>query len=374
MGKLWKHIVVSGTPYEIGYKHGKSLKSFFTTVDRVLKYLVKSEFKISFKQFMNDCKRLLHPAIKLPEYTFIKEELQGISDGAGVSFDWLVAWNGYLSMATYYEKPHIRCSAFVAVGSATVDGDILMAHSTHSDYRSGRLFNIIMDVEPDRGSGFRMQTAPGLICSSTDWFLCKTGIIGCETTITNLNYQPDFESGVPYFLRVRKAMQFAENLDEFVTIMTTKSAGDYACTWLLADKNTGEIMMLDNGLNHHGIKRTTDGIFHASNEAGTEVLQMLETTHDEHTDPSSQTGARWLRMDYLLNEAPLSVASAKRIMTDHYDVYNNRIGASPRTICRHKKHGGATDLKIVTGKMAPNFYGAFGPPCKNKTRKFVDKK
>lgn len=371
MGKIWKHVVVSGSPHEIGLQHGRALKPCFKTVARVLKHLVKTEFKIAFSQYLEDCKRLINPALEKSEYAFIKEELQGISEGAGVSYNWLVAWNGYLSMATYYEKPHIRCSAFIATGTATADGDILMAHSTHSDYMSGRLFNIIMDVSPDTGSGFRMQTAAGLVCSSTDWFLCKTGIIGCETTITNLNYQPDFSAGVPYFLRVRKAMQFAETLDDFVSIMTTASAGDYACTWLLGNTKTGEIMMLDNGLKHHGIKRTTNGLFHASNEAGTEVMQMLETTHDEHSDPSSQTGARWLRMDYLLNKAPLSVSTAKRIMTDHYDTMTNKIGKSPRTICRHKKLGGATDLKIVTGKMAPDFYGAMGPPCINRTRKLV---
>lgn len=371
MRKIWKHVVVSGTPREMGRAHGKSLKPFFKQVVRVLRHLVKKEFKLSFNKYLADCAKFIKPAIEKPEYAYIKEELEGIADGAGISYDWLIAWNGYLSMATYYEKPHIRCSAFIATGSATADGDILMAHSTHSDYMSGRLFNIIMDVNPDKGSGFRMQTAPGLICSSTDWFFCKTGIIGCETTITNLNYQPDFVKGVPYFLRVRQAMQFATTLDEFVNTMIQASAGDYACTWLLGDTRSGEIMMLDNGLRHHGIKRTKDGLFHASNEAGTEVVQMLETTHDDHYNPNSQTGARWMRMDYLLNQAPLTVAAAKRIMTDHYDVYKNSIKKSPRTICRHKKAGGATDLKIVTGKMAPAFYGAMGEPCKNKTRKLV---
>ena len=325
MGKVWKHVTVSGSPHTIGLQHGQKLKPFFKTVARVLKHLVAKEFKIPFQTYLDDCKRLINPTIEKSEYAFIKEELQGIAEGAGVTYNWLVAWNAYLSMATYYEQPHIRCSAFIATGSATVDGDILMAHSTHSDYLSGRLFNIVMDVNPDTGTGFRMQTAPGLICSSTDWFLCKTGIIGCETTITNLNYQPDFITGVPYFLRVRKAMQFANTLDDFSKIMTTESAGDYACTWLLGDTRTGEIMMLDNGLRHHGIKRTKDGLFHASNEAGTEIMQMLETTHSEHSDPSSQTGARWMRMDYLLNKEPLSVSAAKRIMTDHYDTMTNKV-------------------------------------------------
>ena len=62
-----------------------------------------------------------------------------------------------------------------------------------------------------------MQTSAGLISSSSDWFLVENGIIGCETTISDINYKPIF--GSPYFCRIRDTMQYANSLDECKDIL-----------------------------------------------------------------------------------------------------------------------------------------------------------
>jgi len=391
----WIHLEVAGTPYEIGFAHGKLLRSYFTQVLRVLPFNVDQELKIPYSKYLQDCKRIFTPILEEDTWAFIKEELQGIVAGAalkGVTYDFLVAWNSYLSMCTYYEKNHnvdkehssvgtvgqehssvgtvgqerssSRCSAFIATGSATKTGEIVMAHNTHSDFATGFILNVVMRVKPSApGSvSFVMQTAPGLICSSSDWFLCENGIIGCETTISNLNYVPDFDKGpkdptrashldpkdptrashldpkdptrashldpkdptrakshygVPYYLRIRKAMQYGKTLDDYVEIMSLHSAGDYACTWFLGDINTGEIMMLEDGGKHIGVERTRDGIFHASNDAMTPEVAMLDTTHSNKYNPDTSSGARYLRMEYLLFDkykGEIDTTNAKKIL------------------------------------------------------------
>ena len=423
----WIHLEVGGTPYEIGFAHGTSLRRHFAQVLRVLPFNVAQELKIPYVDYLRDCKRLFGPILDDDEWSFIKEELRGIVAGAamkGVTYDFLVAWNSYLSMCSYYEKNHNsegskdakhepknhgRCCAFIATGNATKTGEIVMAHNTHSDFATGFVLNVIMKVKPSLpGSvAFVMQTAPGLICSSTDWFLCDNGIIGCETTISNLNFTPDFSKGskgpldplkVPYYLRIRKAMQFGKTLDDYVDIMSKNSAGDYACTWYLGDVNTGEIMMLEDGGDKVGVRRTMDGVFHGCNDAMTEEVSMLQTTSNEKYNPNSTTGARNLRMEYLLFDkyaGKLDTTNAKKILSDHYDVSMSKYRMGKMNICKHtemerqnkdsekdakkdeskekrRDHKGtmgslkgATDGKVVDSAMARKlqFEGRMGSSC-----------
>lgn len=352
----WIHLEVGGTPYEIGFAHGTLLRRHFKQVLKVLPFNVAQELKIPYADYLRDCKRLFGPILEEEEWSFIKEELRGIVAGAstpGITYDFLVAWNSYLSMCTYYEKNHNsdaskdkgRCCAFIATGSATKTGEIVMAHNTHSDFATGFALNVIMKVNPKDSpvskdsNAFVMQTAPGLICSSSDWFLCENGIIGCETTIANLNYAPEFnKTSVPYYLRIRKAMQYGKTLDDYVEIMSKRSAGDYACTWFLGDVNTGEIMMLEDGGKSIGVERTMNGAFHGCNDAMTQEVSMLSTARDDKHNPNSTTGARNLRMEYLLFDkyrGQLDTDKAKKILADHYDVSRSKYRMGKMNICKH---------------------------------------
>ncbi len=371
--KGWIQIIVSGTSYDIGLLHGQQLRKHMAKIPSVLQHIVKTQLKISFKKYMADCARLIQPLITPP----IKEELEGMVAGThnpDITYELLVGWNAFLSMCTYYEQNHVRCCAFIATGSKTKDGKIVMGHNTHSDYKTGAMLSIVQDTRPTEGNRFIMQTAPGFVCSSADWFLCANGIIGCETTISNLNYKPDFQTGLrndrdghlPYFCRIRQAMQYGESIDDFIRIITHKSAGDYACTWFIGDTKTNEICMIDDVLGFSDYKRTKDGVFFASNEAGTAKALIHATTRDDHNNPASSTGARYMRMAHLLyGDKPLSVPFAKRILTDHYDNSTRRVRPSKFTICKHAKKSGATDAKVVDSAMASNmtFIGRMGPPC-----------
>ena len=98
-----------------------------------------------------------------------------------------------------------------------------------------------------------MQSIPGYIHSMADFFVTGTGIMGTETTIGGFGeYDPD---EAPEFYWVRKAMQYADDLDEFVKMMEKKNNGGYANSWLLADANTGEIVRLEPGLEYSSAER-----------------------------------------------------------------------------------------------------------------------
>ena len=374
----WITVKVSGTPYEMGYQHGSILCKQIEKAKKIMKSLVKKVYKISFSDYVSKCVSLVK---ETDEWKNIFDELRGIRDGcsSAISLDELIAWNMYLSMDEILNKSSNkevqRCSAFIATGSKTVDGKILMAHNTHSDYASGFISNIVMHVHPSAPDTFPfvMQTLPGLVCSSTDWFISESGIIGCETTISRINYIPDFEKGVPYFFRIRKAMETGKTLDDYVSIMMKQNAGDYACSWLFGDINSGEIMRFELGKNTHGIARTEDGLFYGMNSAFNKELATKETDDTELNDPTTINGSRNVRLNQLLNAKKLDLKYAKKVLADHYDCKDQMVRKGMRGICKHKECEKGEDYKIagtVDGKVTNTtlarklkFIGRMGSSC-----------
>jgi hypothetical protein len=203
--------------------------------------------------------------------------------------------------------------------------------------------------------------------------MSSTGIVGCETTISKINYKPDFQSGVPYFFRIRKAMEFGKTLDDYIAIMLDKNAGDYACSWLLGDINSGEIMRFELGKKTHGIARTFDGYFYGMNSAFTPELVARETKDKDMTDATTSSGSRNLRLNFLLNQKKINLKYAKEILADHYDYKTKTFRKGIRGICKHKEcekgHNftiaGAVDGKVVDSTLARQmkFIGRMGSSC-----------
>jgi hypothetical protein len=399
----WKIIEIHGDPYERGFAHGYLLHQEITTVLKKLPFAVNHEIEVSYRKYLATCKRIISPIIKQksPE---IYQELCGISRGAQmagqeISVHTLIAWNAFMSMYNYFhydvtslqstkKRKSQRCSAFIATGKATKNGKIVMAHNSHSDLVSGSLFNIIMYLTPKQGFPFCMQTAPGYVASGTDWFLSESGMMGCETTIGDTNYQPNFKDGhLPYFCRIRQAMQYGKNLDEYAKIMTQHNAGDYAGSWLFGDTKTNEIMLCEIGLNIQNIQRTNDGIFYGMNSAMSFELRDKETNDQDFFDITTSSGARNYRLYELLYKTyygKLTTENAKKILSDHYNVLSQKNDVSnSNSVCVHTYNDsesdyyphGCQDGKVVDAEMAKRgeFVGRWGPSCGTPfdTKKFV---
>ena len=403
----WKVVEVYGTPFEMGYAHGYLLANELKDVYETFVFTIKEDLHIPFSQYLEKSNTLIKP-ILMSNYPDIYEEIKGISEGARkkgteVSIDFLISWNSYMSLYSIFEKGSIenkgntkegdkpknnkgnnhRCSAFIASGSATEKGDIVMAHNTHSTFIEGKFMNIVMYLKPDRGIHFAMQMSPGYISSISDWFICESGIIGCETTIAYINYKPSF--GKPAFCRIRQAMQYATSLDQYVEIMLDGNAGDYACSWQFGNVNTGEIMLLELGQEKYNVQRTMNGVYYGMNSTLDWSLRKTETTDDHLFNPESPTGSRNLRLNYLLNNkyyGKINTENAKTILSDHYDMFLGKSTMNGRSICKHSeedppiKHTkvrptGCIDGKVINSKMAKRmeFLGRFGSSCGRKFSK-----
>ncbi len=257
----WTYVHLEGTPEQIGYQHGYLLATEIQDLYKVYVLMLPHDNGKDWNFFREASKNILWPHVE-QEY---RDEMQGIADGVnaqGVKLDiWdVVAMNAAMEWSYYidqYDKAHKiaslptvtagdHCSAFVAIGSYTKEGRVVIAHNNWTSYLDGARWTIAFDIAPAQGYHFVMDGLPGLIHSGDDFGLNSAGIVITETTITGFH---GFDSnGVPEFVRARKAMQYSASIDDVARIFKEGNNGGYANDWLIADTRKGEIARTDISL------------------------------------------------------------------------------------------------------------------------------
>ena len=348
----WHFIHVSGSPYNCGFQHGYLLADEFADALRTYKAMTPEFFGVDFDFFVESAVNLHKD--KIPDYQM--QELQGMADGftAGgcpTTLDQIIGWNAWMELtdywwpteaAKYVSQPQppkgptgSHCSAFVATGSATKDGRVVIAHESFDDFWSGQNFNVIEEITPEEGNRILMQTVPGYLASMMDYYVTSAGLGITETTIAGfVGYDPD---GIPEYVRARDAAQFATTIDEFVERINDGNNGGYANIWLVADANTNEIARYEQGLKYQQLERTKDGYLFGCNASNDPRIRNLECVDNGYNDPRQQTGARRQRFLQLLPElhGEIDVEAAKAILADTFDPYLGYDNPSSRTICSH---------------------------------------
>lgn len=389
----WTFVHLEGRPGEIGFQHGYLLAAEIEDMLKVTMLEQTHDAKKDWQFFRDAARTMMWPHIE-QEY---REELQGIVDGAnakGVKLDlWdVVALNGAEEWEYYvkqYDKEHgiqppvslvapEHCSAFVATGSYTKDGKIVIAHNNWTSYLDGQRWTIIFDIVPAKGSRMLMDGLAGSIHSADDFVVNAAGILITETTIGHFSgYDP---AGIPEFVRARRAAQYSRSIDDFARIMKDGNNGGYANNWLLADLNNNEIASLELGLKNVTLERKKDGYFVGSNFPVSEKLIREETDFDTK-DMSMSANARHVRWEQLMaeNRGKIDVAAAQNFLADHYDTFSKKEEASERTLDGHIDlsergsppwqppfgNAGAVQNKVADAAMAANmsFTAAAGHAC-----------
>ena len=388
----WIQVHLAGTPAEIGFQHGYLLAPEIADNFKAISTEMVHEEKKDWEFFRKVAQTVLWPHVE-QEY---RDELNGIVEGQkarGGKLDiWdVVALNAWLELP-YYDKeynkmhpgqptgsgPGDHCSAFVATGSYTKDGRIVIGHNNWTSYSSGERWNIIFDIVPARGSRILMDGSAGLIHSGDDFGVNAAGIVITETTISNFS---GFDNdGIPEFARARKAMQYSQSIDDFARIMKDGNNGGYANNWLVADRKNNEIASLELGLKNVTLQRTKDGFFVGANFPADPKLAKEETDFDLKDKGLSQNArhARWLTL-MEQNKGRIDIAAGERFLADHFDTYEGKNEASERTLCGHIENSprgmgswqapwspaGAVQNKITDGAGAEKMtmFAALGHAC-----------
>jgi hypothetical protein len=388
----WIYLHVEGEAKDRGFQHGYLLAPEIAEGLRVTKACWEYASAMNWPWLVERAAVMFVPRIDAENLA----ELQGIADGMSAAGhpatrDDLIAYNGIIELTSYWwptelkkikdgPGPSVResCSSFIATGSMTRDGNVVLGHNTMMDYND--VFpNVIEEIVPARGHRILWQTEPGWIHSGTDFFITDAGLVGSETTIGEFE---GFETNaVPEFVRMRRATQDASSIDQWCEAMRQGNNGGYANAWLLGDINSREIARLELGLKQTGLEKKRDGYFTGSNVA--EDLKLLRfETNTKETDIRSSSVARRVRWKQLMKQyaGRIDVGLAKEFEADHVDAFLHKKEPGGRTLCGHFElqaepagswpgvpYGcsGTVDAKVVDAAMAKNmsFVARWGSAC-----------
>jgi len=384
----WIALHLEGPPATIGYQYGWLAAGEIDEALSMFRAYVPTATNRDWEFYRRTGRELFWPRLDGEQ----RAEIEGIAQGARargkrVDRDDVVAINGWMEIAWYYlaqleeldNQAPGNCSAFIATGSYTKDGGIVMGHNAWVDYAVGERWNLVLDIVPEHGQRMFMDSFPGFIHSGDDFALNGAGLMVTETTITGFK---GFEkNGVPEFARARRAMQYAGTIDEWVGIMSQGSNGAYANSWLVGDTKSGEIARLELGLKSQPLERTRDGFFVGANFP-CDARLMAEETNFDATDPNNSPNARRKRWEDLMAEwkGRIDVEAGKRFLGDHVDSRTHETLASSRTLCGHVDQdaeggpewgmpsycpAGATQAKVTDSRLARElgFWARMGHAC-----------
>ena len=374
----WTFLSLKGSAKERGYAHGYLMAPEIKDIFKMLDFFLLNSYGHTCDFFTEVMSELFAGQIQM-NYPEFYEEMEYIAKGASangckISTEAILMWNCYTSIDSIIAYlpvlmsanpeldkkygnifPHgssgvshgeggarlrggqqDHCTAFMAVGNYTKDGQIVCAHNSFVNFIDGQYSNVMVSLSPSEPGANRilMQASAGWIWSGTDYYVTSNGFICTETTIGGF---VKFILKDPICCRIRQAMQYAKTLDECTTYLTTNNSGDYANSWLIGDTKTNTIMRVELGLQYVNIEKKTNGYFIGYNAAEDPQIRNLECVNSGYEDIRRHQGARRVRLTQFMEEykGQLDIAKAKEILADHYDVYLNKINPSSRTCCGH---------------------------------------
>jgi hypothetical protein len=391
----WIYVHLEGSPADIGYQHGYLLANEIDTCLQMMAFFSGHETKKDWAFYRRCASNFLWNKLD-PEY---KQEINGIVKGLQAqhkNYDSLdiTAYNAWEELAFYYipsimnaavahsgdNKAPGNCSAFIATGSYTKDGKIVMGHNNWTEYIVGQHWNVVADIVPSKGNHILMDCMPGYIHSGDDFLITGNGLMITETTITQFNLFDT--SGIPEFMRARKAAQYSNSIDDVINYFVKGNNGGYANDWLIGDTKTNEVAKLELGLKDYRVWRSHDTAIIGSNFPSDAKLIREETTFNIY-DSSTSPNARKKRMEELIQvelKGKLDAETGMKAEADHMDVLQGKDANNRCVICGHIDEDpkgcaewsnppyypmGAVQGKVTTADLAKDmkFWAHMGHPC-----------
>ena len=201
-----------------------------------------------------------------------------------------------------------------------------------------------------------MQSYPGGIESGTDWYQNDAGVVLTETTI---NQSPFNINGTPIAYRARKAIQYGDNIDQVVELLSTKNNGLYTNEWLLGDAKTNEIALFELGTYKTRLYRSSKGDWFG----GTEGFYWGDNNAKDLTSVWRKALTRMARPAYV----PYVPTNRDLKWQALYREYKGKIDEQFGFMAFHTAplvSSTAMDAKVVTADMASRMmvWADFGKP------------
>jgi isopenicillin-N N-acyltransferase-like protein len=283
---------------------------------------------------------------RYPQYV---EELLGIAEGAGVTYDELAVVNA-LEGVTMDALHLTKCTSLAVNGDRTADGHVLVAHN--EDWLPDDEPDVyLVHASPDDEPPWLAMTYGGLLPNIG---FNAEGIAQCCDTV----YPNDTRIGIPRVL-VSRAVLAARSLSEAIrsAIVPQRAAG---YNHLLVNE-AGELYSLEVSARRFAILYGEDGSIVHTNH----YLDMKMQAIEDDSEELIETRLRYFRALRLLKRADLhTLKSLQAIQRDHLNY--------PNSICNHSDKDldpldrEKTICALIMDLTSRAMHIAWGNPCSSQ--------
>lgn len=257
-----------GSPYQMGYQHGTLLRqevrasvgNILGFADRQLK--VPGLGRMVARRRLDRAWSRMKPHV--PERYL--EEMQGLSDGAGIPLKTLQRIHALPDLTS------VTCASSAAAGAATRDGRLIQIRNLDWAIQSNaQRYAALMVHEPKGRRPFLSIGWLGFIgvLSGINRAGISVAEIGAETVDANTR-------GVPMPFLLRRVLEESDNLEQAVKIIET-GPRTVGYNYLLADAKAREAVALETTRQHSALFRMEEGRLVRSDYALDPVVRGLQT-------------------------------------------------------------------------------------------------
>ena len=349
---MFKEVTLTGTPYERGLKYGQTCKEEIAISVRNYRDLFALRKKLTWEQAQQLSRRYL-PAIRALDEAYI-DEMQGIADGAGITFDEVLTINArteLLHTGLSADDLVQECTAFAAMAPTTKD-DVVLAGQTWDFTLLQRQAVVIVRI-PAEGN------RPGLLFFPEAGMIGGKGMNSAGLSLTlNALRTKEHGEGLPVHIRMRRILECTTLNQAYEHAV--RGAMPSAANLMMTHKDGVALNVeldpsaIDVLLPQQGVLVHTNHFFGPKN--------LL--THD-HAD-SGSTYIRLQRAQQLFcDKHGLTMEDAQAAFRDHKGY--------PTSICAHPVNPAtpvtitqnATNFGLVMDLTHLEVWLAWGNPCEN---------
>lgn len=347
-------ITAEGTPYEIGFQHGKQTSSGIRTNISYYLNLWHHFCGVEKNQVFEDAQVFL-PFIEQLDPDLI-QELKGVAEGAEMQFEEILALNARWELNYAYlfpdtaESAAAGCTALAVTPEASADNHMYIGQNW--DYKPG-LENgcILLHIRQNNKPEIIMHTEAGVIghkgFNSSGIGICMN-YIRCDKDV--------FRPGLPVWLKVRSLLN-SENLSNCLGILMDNE-GPNSANMLIAHRD-GEAIDAECTPDDVYFLYPPEGILTHSNH----FISPRFRAKDSGKSLLPDTVIRSERAHRLLLEKrkEIRLETIQAVLMDHF--------GHPNSICRHRDNAlnpyaqwetlTSFVIDLTEGKM--HYTG--GPPC-----------
>jgi isopenicillin-N N-acyltransferase like protein len=282
---------------------------------------------------------------RYPQYI---DELQGIAEGAGVSF-YDVAVVNAMEAVTMDALHLTKCTSMAVNEERTADGHVLMAHN--EDWLPEDENDVyIVEAYPKDEPAF-MAMSYGCLLANVGFN--AAGIAQCCDSV----YPNDSRIGIPRVVNSRAVLAARTPAEAIRHMLVSHRAAGYNHQLV---HESGEMYNVEVSARNFGIQYVTDGIVVHTNHFLDRQMRTIEEDPDELVD----TRVRYFRAYRLLHQTNKhSVKTLQAIQRDHLN--------APNSICNHVEEDDIpldrekTINSLVIDLTARAMYLSWGNPCTN---------